>query len=336
MNSTIIKSPDTDNQPHATDSDHPVASTIPSGPPAWGHRTPSSAVTRVAFQGERGAFSEEAALKLLGTAITLVPRPTFDALFTSIDDGLADYILAPLENSLAGSVHRSYDLLLASSLHIIAEVIIPIAHHLIACWGARFADIQVVESHPVALAQCERFFKEHPHLKRLATEDTAGSVADIIKHGDLTRAAIAGKRAAEVYGGLILQEHLEDHPENYTRFVLLSPEPEVAHDADKLSLMLKLRHRPAALHHALVPFARRGINLLKIESRPIAGAPWEYRFYLDLQASTHESKTMAALNELRGCAEEVRVLGCYPPAAQPVCNPDAQPQRSLAKGLGQS
>ena len=290
---------------------------------------------RVAFQGERGAFSEEAALKLLGAEIELVPRPTFDALFASIDEGLADYILAPLENSLAGSVHRSYDLLLRSSLHIIGEVIIPILHHLIGCPGSGFTDIQVVESHPVALAQCERFFQEHPRLKRLATEDTAGSVADIVQCGDRSRAAIAGRRAAEVYGGVILQEHLEDHPQNYTRFVLLSAEPQTTHEADKLSLILKLRHRPAALYHALVPFARRGINLLKIESRPVPGTPWEYHFYLDLQASTEESKTLAALNERHACTEEVRVLGCYPSAAQPVGNSDEQTEKALAKGLGQ-
>ncbi len=271
---------------------------------------------RIAFQGERGAFSEEAALKLIGAEIELVPRATFEALFASVDEGLADYILAPLENSLAGSVHRSYDLLLESSLHITAEVIIPIAHYLIGCRGATFADITSIESHPVALAQCERFFRQHPNLKRSATEDTAGSVAEITRCREATRAAIAGRRAAEVYGGVILQEHLEDHAENYTRFVLLSPRAVVADAADKLSLLIKLRHQPAALHHALAPFAHRGINLLKIESRPIAGIPWQYRFYLDLQASTRDSETQAALNELDRCTEEVRVLGCYPSAAR--------------------
>jgi len=318
-------------------SDDLVAATTVSELSVRGPRSARGSDTRVAFQGERGAFSEEAALKLLGAEIELVPRPTFDGLFASIDEGLADFILAPLENSLAGSVHRSYDLLLASSLHIIGEVIIPIVHHLIGCPGSNFADIQTVESHPVALAQCERFFQEHPYLKRLAAEDTAGSAADIIQSGDRSRAAIAGRRAAEVYGGVIVQEHLEDHPQNYTRFVLLSPEPQTTHEGDKLSLVLKLRHRPAALHHALVPLARRGINLLKIESRPVPGTPWEYRFYLDLQASTEESKTMAALNELHACTEEVRVLGCYPSAAQLVGNfSDERTEKALAKGLGQS
>lgn len=267
--------------------------------------------TRVAFQGERGAFSEEAALKLLGTEIQLVPRPTFESLFFAIDEGAADYVLAPIENSLAGSVHRSYDLLLATSLHISAEVIIPIRHHLIGCAGAHFAGIKSVESHPVALAQCERFFAAHPSLQRIATEDTAGSVARVVEQADPTRAAIAGFRAANIYGGVVLRENLEDHAENYTRFVLLSSTTNANSLTDKLSLVMKLPHKSGALHRALQPFADRSIDLLKIESRPIKGRPWEYHFYLDLLASTNDEKVNQALAELGERATEVRVLGCY-------------------------
>lgn len=266
---------------------------------------------RVAFQGERGAFSEEAAVKLLGEGVRLVPRPTFESLFAAIDEGAADRLLAPIENSLAGSVHRSYDLLLESSLHIEAEVIIPITHHLIACRGSRFEQITTVQSHPVALAQCEKFFAAHPNLKRIATEDTAGSVRDVVSAGDPSRAAIAGRRAAEIYGGTILREHLEDHSENYTRFILLSLRNAVEEAADKLSLVLRLAHRPGSLSLALEPFARRRIDLLKIESRPVLGEPWQYRFYLDLKASTNEEEVSLALSELRERAEEMRVLGCY-------------------------
>lgn len=166
---------------------------------------------RVAFQGERGAFSEEAAVKLLGENIVLVPRSTFEAAFRAIDDAAADYILAPIENSLAGSVHRSFDLLVDSRLNILAEVIIPIVHNLIVAPGGSFEGLAIVESHPVALAQCEQFFGAHPQLKRIATEDTAGSVREIVRAGDRSRAAIAGRRAAEIYGGVILQDHLEDN-----------------------------------------------------------------------------------------------------------------------------
>jgi len=266
---------------------------------------------RVAFQGERGAFSEEAAVKLLGEEITLVPRPTFEAAFNAIADRAADYILAPIENSLAGSVHRSFDLLVDSPLNILAEVIIPIAHNLIAAPGVKFEEITVVESHPVALAQCEQFFSAHPRLKRIATEDTAGSVRDVVASGDRSRGAIAGRRAAEIYGGAILREHLEDNCENYTRFLLLSDSANSAADADKLSLVFQLDHRPRALYNALEPFARRNLNLMKIESRPVHGRPWQYRFYLDLQASRRDPEVAAALRELESLVVELRILGSY-------------------------
>jgi len=266
---------------------------------------------RVAFQGERGAFSEEAAVKLLGEEITLVPRPTFEAAFNAIADRAADYILAPIENSLAGSVHRSFDLLVDSPLNILAEVIIPIAHNLIAAPGAKFEEIAVVESHPVALAQCEQFFSAYPRLKRIATEDTAGSVRDVVASGDRSRGAIAGRRAAGIYGGAILREHLEDNRENYTRFLLLSDSAASFDDADKLSLVFQLDHRPRALYNALEPFARRNLNLMKIESRPVHGRPWQYRFYLDLQASRRDPEVAAALRELESLVVELRILGSY-------------------------
>jgi prephenate dehydratase len=266
---------------------------------------------RVAFQGERGAFSEEAIVQLLGEPVRLVPRSTFEAMFAAIREGVADYALAPIENSLAGSVHRSFDLLVESRLTIIAEVIIPIAHNLIGCPGASFEQIAVVESHPVALAQCEKFFVAHPRLKRAVAEDTAGSVRAVIRSGDPTRAAIAGRRAAEIYGGAILLEHLEDNDENYTRFLLLSPSSGPSEDANKLSLVFELDHRPGALYHALAPFANRGVNLMKIESRPVHGSPWQYRFYLDLQASTHDAATQSALAELEALVVGLRVLGSY-------------------------
>jgi len=270
--------------------------------------------SRIAFQGERGAFSEEAAVKLLGEDIQLVPRPTFENLYSSLQDGLADYILAPIENSLAGSVYRSYDLLIASGLHIQAEVVIPIVHNLIGVPGAVFECIAQVSSHPVALAQCERFFASHPSIKRVTADDTAGSVQEVLRAGDPAKAAIASRRAAAVYGGAILREHLEDHAENYTRFLLLAQSAEVAEDADKLSLVLHLTHKPGSLCRVLDAFARRNLNLLKIESRPIPGTPWSYSFYLDLQASLNDPNASAALDELKQFTDSVKVLGCYPQA----------------------
>lgn len=269
-------------------------------------------IPRIAFQGESGAFSEDAAIHLLGEEINTVPRPTFEALFSSVKDGIADYALAPIENSLAGSVHKSYDLLLESHLQVVREVILPIVHNLIGTPEASLEKITSVESHPVALAQCGHFFRERPQLRRIASLDTAGSVHEIILAGDPSRAAIAGKRAAEIYGGNILLEHLEDHRENYTRFLLLAASPEPSESADKLSLVVHLEHKPGALQRALAVFAKRNISLLKIESRPIAGHPWEYRFYLDLQTSLNEVEAVRALEELRAYAADVRILGCYP------------------------
>jgi prephenate dehydratase len=283
---------------------------------------------RVAFQGERGAFSEEAAVKLLGDQVSLVPRPTFEAAFSAIDDRLADYILAPIENSLAGSVHRSFDLLVDSQLNILAEVIIPIAHNLIAAPGASLGDVAVVESHPVALAQCEQFFIANSALKRVVTEDTAGSVRAVVHAGDPRRAAIAGRRAAEIYGGVILREHLEDNSENYTRFLLLSTSEDSPENADKLSLVFQLDHRPGALVHSLEPFARRNVNLMKIESRPVHGSPWQYRFYLDLQASRRDPEVAAALAELEGLVVNLRILGCYVSAPRSDSTKSQRPART--------
>src|SRR6266436_5906327 len=178
---------------------------------------------RVAFQGEHGAFSEAAAVRLLGQEITTVPRATFESAFRAISENAADALLAPVENSLAGSVVRVYDLLLESNLGVVAETILPIEHHLIGCPGATLADLKSVSSHPMALAQCEKFFLSRPELKRVPAEDTAGSVRDVLASGDKSAAGIAGRPAAVRYGGVILAESIQDNAENFTRFVLLTP-----------------------------------------------------------------------------------------------------------------
>lgn len=280
-------------------------------------RESSLTKSRVAFQGERGAFSEEAAIKLLGENITLVPRSTFGSLFKAIGDESADYILAPIENSLAGFVAACFDQLLDSDLYISDEVIIPISHYLVGCPGASFESIATVESHLVALDQCRRFLETNPQIRRVVAEDTAGSVAEIIRAGDPTRAAIAGRRAVEHYGGVILRGHLEDSSENYTRFFLLTPSADVPAEADKMSLTIELPHQPGALHGALQPFAQSDIDLLKIEGRPVKGRPWEYCFYLELRGSANESKVIAALDELHRQRVETRILGSYRSAPIP-------------------
>jgi prephenate dehydratase len=279
---------------------------------------------RVAFQGEPGAFSEAAAVQLCGENIVTVPRPTFDATFRAITDGHADALLVPVENSLAGSVVRVYDLLLESDLTITAETILPIEMNLIGCPGASLSEIRSVSSHPMALAQCERFFSQHPSIKRLPAEDTAGSVRETLARGDKTHAAIAGKYAADRYRGVIIAERIQDNAENFTRFVLLQPQPmkeanrtftlktalaQSASHMMKMTIAMRLAHQPGSLLASLEPLARHRVNLLKIESRPIHGQPWEYQFFVDLEAPA--SCLEDAVVELRKATREVRVLGLY-------------------------
>jgi prephenate dehydratase len=272
---------------------------------------------RVAFQGEPGAFSEAAAIQLLGEAIGTVPRATFDSTFRAIADGAADALLVPVENTLAGSVVRVYDLLLESPLEMCGETILPIEHNLIACPGATFESLASVASHPMALAQCENFFASNPRLKRVPAEDTAGSVREMMQRGDKAAASIAGGRAASRYGAVVLRDKIQDNAENFTRFVLLLPPEQAAQyrpaDARKVSVAMRLAHRPGALLASLEPFARHSVNMLKIESRPIHGRPWEYQFYLDLEAQNQEKLTQA-LDEVRAATSHLRVLGRYSPA----------------------
>ena len=266
----------------------------------------------VGFLGDPGSFSETAALGILGDKCKYVSFPTFETLYHAIDVNETDYIISPLENSLVGSIQRCYDLLASSKLSIVADVILPVSHFLIAGPNATIETITTVESHPAALSQCERFFAAHPNLKRIAGDDTAGSVRRAIESGDPTRAAIGGRRTASLYGGKILREHIEDHSDNFTRFALLSKNAGEGVDGGKISLILRLKNEPGSLHNALRPFVRRNIDLTKIESRPIKGQPAEFNFYLDLQAPASDSDLRGALDEVGEQSASVRYLGRYP------------------------
>lgn len=266
----------------------------------------------VGFLGDPGSFSETAALGILGDKCKYVSFPTFETLYHAIDVNETDYIISPLENSLVGSIQRCYDLLASSKLSIVADVILPVSHFLIAGPNATIETITTVESHPAALSQCERFFAAHPNLKRIAGDDTAGSVRRAVESGDPTRAAIGGRRTASLYGGKILREHIEDHSDNFTRFALLSKNAGEGVDGGKISLILRLKNEPGSLHNALRPFVRRNIDLTKIESRPIKGQPAEFNFYLDLQAPASDSDLRGALDEVGEQSASVRYLGRYP------------------------
>ncbi len=269
---------------------------------------------RVAFQGEPGAFSGEAARKLLGDAIGLVPCETFEKMFAAAESGLCDYCLAPIENSLFGSVYQNYDLLLKHNLRIAGEISLRIVHNLIAAPGIRLEDVRRVYSHPVALGQCLRFFAAHPEMQPVAAYDTAGSVKMVVESRENGAAAIASAAAAEVYGAQVLVSGIEDDRQNFTRFLLLAPEDRCGDpplEADKTSIVFSLENRTGSLYRAMAAFALRDIDLMKIESRPLIGRPWEYSFYLDFIGNTAAPRVRNALAHLGEFATSIKVLGCY-------------------------
>jgi prephenate dehydratase len=265
----------------------------------------------VAIQGERGAFSHQAALEVLGEEIALLPRPSFDAVFNDVSEGRADRGVVPIENSLAGSIHENYDRLSASPLLIVAETQLRVRHCLIGIPGAGIADVRRASSHPVALAQCRRFFAEHPQIEAVVAYDTAGSVMDIVRAGDPSSGAIASALAAQMHGGTVLLEEIEDDAQNFTRFLIVARTPGPIELASKTSVVFTLENVPGALHQALGAFARRGVDLAKIESRPLRGKPWEYAFYLDV-VGTPGGAAGDAIEELRERSREFRILGSYP------------------------
>jgi len=269
---------------------------------------------RVAFQGDPGAFSGEAARKLLGHEVELIPCETFEKMFAEVEGGSSDYCLAPIENSLFGSVHQNYDLLLKHSLSIVGETNLRIIHNLIAAPGTKIDDVKRVYSHPVALGQCRRFLSGRPEMRPVAAYDTAGSVKMIMESREAGAAAIASAAAAEVYGARILVPGIEDDQANFTRFLLLAREDACAEtppDADKTSIVFSLENRTGSLYRAMAVFALRDIDLLKIESRPLIGRPWEYSFYLDFIGAQTEPRVRNALAHLREFATSVKVLGSY-------------------------
>ena len=289
-------------------------------------------IVKIAFQGEHGAYGEAAVIEHTaagsGTAVT-VPCETFDDVFATVSEGRCDFGFLPIENSLAGSIHRNYDLLLLNNVHVIGEHFTRVSHCLIGLPEARLEHVRKIISHPQALAQCEQSIRKLPGgpagnqtpVRAEPVYDTAGSVKLVKQYGDRTIAAIASRRAAELYGMQILAEGFEDDPSNYTRFLIIARDPHnsgsdsvenTAASGYKTSIVFALKNRPGALFRALSVFALRDIDLTKMESRPLAGKPWEYFFYIDLAGSTAEKNVQNALANLDEFASFLRVLGSYP------------------------
>ena len=273
----------------------------------------SNTSLKVAFQGERGAYSEAAAVACFGDSIEVLPCNSFDQVYEAVTHQHADRGVLPVENSLAGSIHRNYDLLLRYDLSIVGEVQIPIAHQLIALPGVTLADVKKVYSHPQALAQCERTVNELlPQAQWVSTYDTAGSVKMIKEQKITNGAGLASERAASIYEMNILRADMQDNAENFTRFVVVSPESIVPTGESKTSIVFSMDNVPGALFKSMAVFALRDIDLTKIESRPLQGRRWQYLFYIDFAGSLGEERCRNAVNHLQELTTFFKVLGSYP------------------------
>ena len=270
---------------------------------------------KVAFQGERGAYSESAVYTFFGATADVKPCRDLAEVFESVDKQEAQFGVVPVENSLEGSVNQTYDLFLTYNLKVCGEIIIRISHCLIANPNTSLAAVKTVYSHPQALAQC-RSFLERLGRELIPTYDTAGSVKMLKEKGLKEAAAVASEKAAEIYGMKILAREIEDNPENYTRFFVLSKEDSPMTGKDKTSIIFAASHTPGSLYHALGEFAKRNINLTKIESRPTRQKPWEYNFYLDFEGHRTEENCAAALKALEKSALFIKILGSYSKATQ--------------------
>jgi chorismate mutase / prephenate dehydratase len=265
----------------------------------------------VAFQGEIGAYSEEAAYQFFGTKARLKPCENLEDTFPSVERGDVRYGLVPVENSLEGSIPRTYDLLLDSNLKVAGETQLRIIHCLIGLPDAQIDSIREVYSHPQALGQCKTFLRQMG-WKLTPTYDTSGSVKVIKENGLQDKAAIASARSAEIYGMKILVRSIEDNIHNYTRFFVLAKQDAQPTGCDKTSIVFSVKHEPGALYDALKEMASRKINLTKIESRPTRQKPWEYNFYADFDGHHEDASIREALQSVGKAAIFVRILGSYP------------------------
>ncbi len=267
----------------------------------------------VAFQGEAGSYSEQAAFQFFGSSITTYPRESLEDVFKAVEQDEVEFGIVPVENSLEGSISRSYDLLLESSLKVCGETELRVVHCLIASPETRLDSIKRVYSHPQALGQCKTFLK-HLGFKLIPTYDTAGSVKMLKEKGTTDGGAIASARAAEIYGMKIIAKEIEDNPNNFTRFFILSKEDSPPSGNDKTSIVFSVKHRPRALYDFLKELADRDINLTKIESRPTRQKPWEYNFYLDFEGHREDKSPREVLQSLEKTALFLKILGSYPRA----------------------
>lgn len=266
---------------------------------------------RVVYQGEPGAYSEEACEGYFGPDVDSRGLPWFEDVFLALRNGEADYAVLPIENSSTGSIRQVYDLLAQYSFHIVGEWQVKVEHCLMALPGTGLEDIRRVYSHEQGLMQSEKFLDAHRAWQRIPTLDTAGSAKQVARERDRTAAAICSRRAARLYGLNILAEGVNHNAENYTRFVVVSPAPELPAQRDKISALFTLPHQSGSLHEILTIFAVHGLNLMKVESRPVQGKSWEYLFFLEFTGDLESPGMDGVLHELSQLAADMRVLGNF-------------------------
>ena len=266
---------------------------------------------RVVYQGEPGAYSEEAAVGFFGPEVESVGLPWFGDVFAALDRREADYAMLPIENSSTGSIRQVYDLLGQYQYYVVGEWQVKVDHCLMALPGVGLDDIKTVYSHEQGLMQSEKFLDEHRDWRRIPTLDTAGSAKQVAETGDRTAAAICSRRAAEIYGLHIFKEGVNHNDWNYTRFVVVSPKMELREGRNKISAIFRLPHQSGSLHEILTIFAVQGLNLMKLESRPIPGRSWEYLFFLEFTGDLSAPGMEGVLHELSQLSAEFRLLGNF-------------------------
>lgn len=267
---------------------------------------------KIAFQGEKGAFSEDAAYKFWKNKITPIPKRSFRNVFESVKNKDCEYGIIPIENSFTGSIHQNIDLLLEFDLSVTGEIILRIQHNLLTLPGVHLHDLKKIFSHPQAIEQCSKYLDSLNHVEVISMYDTAGSARFIKEEKQYDSGAIASIRAAEDYGLHPLKKSIENNHQNYTRFLIISPSTMQDDQGCKTSIVFSTKDIAGALFKALSVFALRDINLLKIESRPLRKGPWKYWFYLDFEGSMQEEPCQNAIHHLQEITSFLKVLGSYP------------------------
>lgn len=268
-------------------------------------------IANIGYQGVRGSYSEEAAIEYFGYQACMTPYDSFEEVFKAIEKGEIEYGVIPIENSSTGAINENFDLLNKYGLYIVGEYFLTVRHNLIGTGSSNISKIKKVYSHPQALLQCSEFLSKYPYIDKVSYLNTAKSVELIKKSNDEEIAAIASKRAAEIYSMKVLEEDICDNGNNTTRFAVIGSKLENDSKSNKISVVLTTLHQSGSLYKVIECFSRYGINMLKIESRPIKGKTWEYFFFVDFEGNIEDDRIIQAIREIKDNSIYFKVIGNY-------------------------